>query len=569
MKLMILYAFENRPTLIQKQFIMKKNYSFLFLILAAFLMSMSGRQNWIIDPISITNHEDIISGKSFAIGPDQTIHVVFERILPGGFIGIGPSEVYYTSKSPGKAWSTPELISPYDVDCPHPTIAVTPQGDVYVCFLQMEEIDYEMFITIVVAKKNQEQWTYHNLNSPDDLQRKEPMMISDQNGYLHIVYNAMDDDWVTNVCYATNASGEWTEHLIQGTQNWNWNAPDLCISDDGIIHIVYIDADDKVGYVNNTSPGSDNWQTMMIPTGKEFNDYAMVYYHNNVLHVVAGGWDDFEEPMNIYYINYSEEEWSDAVQISDLYPGLPLSMTFDQHGKLFVTGFHAYYGGSFGTLMLIEYSEEGPIETLVEETNSKMILGANITFDSTGNLLILFNEEVDHKNSNIYLFTKEAPKYTLSFSVYNQQGEPIENAQISVDENINPEGDYVFEGLTPGTYNYNITAEGYYILEGHIEITDQDENLVVEMTKDNTSNNFPGNETITVFPNPSKDFIKIQSANNLEIVRIYDISGRQLTEIYPGNYSALIMVNDLNQGIYLLQVQTSKQTFTKKLTISR
>ncbi|TVR38076.1 MAG: T9SS C-terminal target domain-containing protein [Bacteroidia bacterium] len=64
--------------------------------------------------------------------------------------------------------------------------------------------------------------------------------------------------------------------------------------------------------------------------------------------------------------------------------------------------------------------------------------------------------------------------YTLTFVVEDHDGNPVNNAVISLDDLTNPEGNYVFPDLPPGSYNFSAIAEGYESAEGVVDIVDED-----------------------------------------------------------------------------------------------
>jgi hypothetical protein len=72
-----------------------------------------------------------------------------------------------------------------------------------------------------------------------------------------------------------------------------------------------------------------------------------------------------------------------------------------------------------------------------------------------------------------------------------------------------------------------------------------------------------------IFPNPANDHINIRSSKEVELIRIFDISGNQVSEIFPGCISARISIGHFIPGIYLIQVQTSNQTITSKLSVTK
>jgi len=74
--------------------------------------------------------------------------------------------------------------------------------------------------------------------------------------------------------------------------------------------------------------------------------------------------------------------------------------------------------------------------------------------------------------------------------------------------------------------------------------------------------------SIRIFPNPSKDYIHIDVANDISInhIAIYDISGKI---VYQSQDVAEINVRDLNTGIYLVKISGEKAVSTHKIMISK
>ena len=70
-----------------------------------------------------------------------------------------------------------------------------------------------------------------------------------------------------------------------------------------------------------------------------------------------------------------------------------------------------------------------------------------------------------------------------------------------------------------------------------------------------------------VFPNPSKDFIKIKLENNLpsELV-LMNVSGEIIFEKTFTN-SSNINLSNFNNGIYLLSVSNNSQIITKRVNV--
>ncbi len=87
-------------------------------------------------------------------------------------------------------------------------------------------------------------------------------------------------------------------------------------------------------------------------------------------------------------------------------------------------------------------------------------------------------------------------KYDLTFEVQDEDGENIENAEITVDGETlgtDEEGEAVFEDINSGTYDYTVEKDGYEIVED--ELTVDDENVVESVTlmeKEDDDDDTPG-----------------------------------------------------------------------------
>ena len=68
----------------------------------------------------------------------------------------------------------------------------------------------------------------------------------------------------------------------------------------------------------------------------------------------------------------------------------------------------------------------------------------------------------------------ELPEYTVSFTVSDMEGNPIDDARISLGSLTNPLGEYAFV-INPGAFPWQVTAQGYLPEMGSITVTDQNE----------------------------------------------------------------------------------------------
>ncbi len=49
----------------------------------------------------------------------------------------------------------------------------------------------------------------------------------------------------------------------------------------------------------------------------------------------------------------------------------------------------------------------------------------------------------------------------VNFEVMDEEGDPITDAIVTFNEVTNAAGDYVFEDIPAGTYDYLVTADGF------------------------------------------------------------------------------------------------------------
>ncbi len=68
-------------------------------------------------------------------------------------------------------------------------------------------------------------------------------------------------------------------------------------------------------------------------------------------------------------------------------------------------------------------------------------------------------------------------------------------------------------------------------------------------------------EGISIYPNPTTDFINIKSSNKIKKIEVYDIAGRNMNFKLEGNQ---VDIRDLQSGSYLLNIETNGRNYTEK-----
>ena len=69
----------------------------------------------------------------------------------------------------------------------------------------------------------------------------------------------------------------------------------------------------------------------------------------------------------------------------------------------------------------------------------------------------------------------------------------------------------------------------------------------------------------TVYPNPTTDFVNINSANTIDSYRIHDLTGRVVKRSSPNSNNFRIDVTSLNKGVYMVKLNSGDKTGSIKL----
>ena len=89
------------------------------------------------------------------------------------------------------------------------------------------------------------------------------------------------------------------------------------------------------------------------------------------------------------------------------------------------------------------------------------------------------------------------------------------------------------------------------IILDNIQIIEDDKLAVSDFSKAN----------LQVYPNPSSDFIKINGVDNIQKIRMYDVSGKMVLE----TKSSEVDLRKLPVGQYILNVHAGSEIISKKI----
>ncbi len=171
-------------------------------------------------------------------------------------------------------------------------------------------------------------------------------------------------------------------------------------------------------------------------------------------------------------------------------------------------------------------------------------------------------------------FAEIISTFTLVFAIEDPQGNLIHNAVIALNNVEYEQGDYEFEGLEPGLYQYNISAEDFFDKGGDVEVTDHDMEVTVVMQPDDTSADSESIKSLSIYPNPATDIINLEinqaSSMPLNICLIDINSGlKVLTKKLSSSAQqhVEISIKDLPAGVYILQLQNRVIAHNRRIVI--
>jgi len=163
-------------------------------------------------------------------------------------------------------------------------------------------------------------------------------------------------------------------------------------------------------------------------------------------------------------------------------------------------------------------------------------------------------------------FTLAIPTYNVVFTVKNTANEVIDDAVITLNGQANAAGNYTFTGIQDGTYNYLVAAEGYSEQVGTVTVT-------TSHVTHNVSISGIGIETLAsqsfnVYPVPARNLVNIKATENIQAIRVTDLTGRIVYTVEGVNAdNHQFDVSAMNEGIYFIQLLTSKGYATRKFQV--
>ncbi len=178
----------------------------------------------------------------------------------------------------------------------------------------------------------------------------------------------------------------------------------------------------------------------------------------------------------------------------------------------------------------------------------------------------------DHDRRLIARFAQTG--FVVTFDVKDQKGQPLHQATILFNQIPYSPGEYVFEGVMPGQYNYAVGHTGYYVSSGTVEVTDSDKTVLVEMQAVSTGLvNEADAYRLNIYPNPAFDklhvefFVQSGSAATVSLLNTFGQYVYKQSIVAPGLQHTVLDIKGLTTGIYIIKVEHDGTTLFRKVMV--
>ena len=163
--------------------------------------------------------------------------------------------------------------------------------------------------------------------------------------------------------------------------------------------------------------------------------------------------------------------------------------------------------------------------------------------------------------------------FVVTFDVINQEEQPLNHATIVFNQIPNSLGEYVFEGVVSGIYDYAVGHTGYYVSSGKVEVTDSDKTVVVKMQAVETGIEDVMPSGVKVFPNPANDKLTItfhhqeKAPVEVSLLNMVGQTVRKQVLNDDGHQQVVFDVTGSAPGLYVVRMKQSGHTLFIKVVV--
>ncbi|MCF6133040.1 DUF7619 domain-containing protein [Flavobacterium wongokense] len=204
--------------------------------------------------------------------------------------------------------------------------------------------------------------------------------------------------------------------------------------------------------------------------------------------------------------------------------------------------------------------------TLVSTIKIGDYLHYTINFENTGTAAaenIVVNDVIDTAKFNLTTFQVMHSSHPVVTKI-NQNLSKVEFAFEGINLAAGGHGNVVFKVKTKS----NLVAGNFVTNKADIYF---DYNLPIVTNTATTSfqalglNENEMDHTVTIYPNPAKDHININSQNTIKSIQLFDINGRILLTKISAGLEEVVPFSDYSKGIYFLKITTEAGMKTEKI----
>jgi hypothetical protein len=233
------------------------------------------------------------------------------------------------------------------------------------------------------------------------------------------------------------------------------------------------------------------------------------------------------------------------------------NMQLVEDNSLFIYGTTRTSTTSNFSLCITKLDSTGSLEPWTAGGNSRLINNLSLNNLDIGKAMM-------HTDGRIYL----AGRFNQQIGNPSVEGVLVVNNDGSINTNVNTNGIYETGRIASSLINMDIIA-GKIIMLAEGEYTGAEfpyRTSRLNLSPSTNINLLNNNSDIKLFPNPTTSVLNIEAAaHQIEAIRVMDLSGKLVADFY--NINQQINLDFLQQGIYMIQVQTEKGISNHKIQV--
>ncbi|MFW5706685.1 MAG: S8 family serine peptidase [Bacteroidota bacterium] len=186
----------------------------------------------------------------------------------------------------------------------------------------------------------------------------------------------------------------------------------------------------------------------------------------------------------------------------------------------------------------------------------------------------VYEDSFEINNDDIALEIILTPVYNATFSIWDQWGNEVDHAVITIEDQTMEPGEYQIDNLVSGEYNFTISANSFFDYEGNFEIDYDHLEIEAILVADGTLISELEVDALRIYPNPAQRTVTIEFTA-LENVK-YQVSlinhlGQTVHQWQniqqPGTAKIDMDVTDLNPGIYFIRIDNGSEMMHHKFIV--